>query len=117
MNIQTKLHEEIADKLERLKQMNPEDEDYKATTDALTKLIDRAIEMEKLEIEHEDKLQQMEEDRKDRFVKNCLQGAGIIIPVGVTIWGALYSWKWERTDTITSLPGREFIKSILHFKK
>lgn len=117
MNIQTKLHEEIADKLERLNTMNPEDEDYKATTDALTKLIDRAIEMEKLEIEHEEKLQQMEEDRKDRFVKNCLQGAGIIIPVGVTIWGALYSWKWERTDTITSLPGREFIKSILHLKK
>lgn len=117
MDIQTKLHAEIADKLERLSQMNPENDDYKATTDALTKLVDRAIEMERLDIEHEEKLQQMNDDRKDRIVKNCLQGAGIIIPVGVTIWGALYSWKWERTDTITSLPGREFIKSILHLKK
>lgn len=117
MNIQTKLHEEIANKLELLEGMNPQDEDYKATADVLAKLIDRAIEMERLEIEHEEKLQQMEDDRKDRIVKNCLQGAGIIIPVGVTVWGALYSWKWERTDTITSVPGREFIKSILHLKK
>ena len=117
MDIQIKLHEEIEDKLERLSQMNPENDDYKATMDALTKLVDRAIEMERIDIEHEEKLQQMDDDRKDRLVKNCLQGAGIIIPVGVTIWGALYSWKWERTDTITSLPGREFIKSILHLKK
>ena len=35
MNIQTKLHEEIADKLERLSQMNPEDENYKALYEQL----------------------------------------------------------------------------------
>ena len=31
-------------------QMNPENDDYKATMDALTKLVDRAIEMERLDM-------------------------------------------------------------------
>ena len=117
MNIQTMLHEEIADKIQRLSEMNPQDEDYKATADVLAKLLDRAIEMKKVDITHEENLQQMKETRRDNLIKSCLQGAGIIIPAGVAIWGALYSWHWERTDTITSGPGREFTKAILRFKK
>lgn len=128
MNIETLLHEEIGRELQDLQGLEPGTEEHDARVNTLAKLVDRSIEMERLSIEHEDKietrefenefrLKQMEEDRKDRFVKNVLQATAIGLPLVVTVWGAVYSWKWERTDTITSGPGREFMKSILRIKK
>jgi hypothetical protein len=65
------------------------------------------------EVDYELKQQQMEEDRKDRKIKNLLTAAGIVIPTGVTIWGTFKSFKFEQEGTITTIMGRGFINKLL----
>ena len=74
MKVETLLHEEITSEFETLKNLEVGSEAYRTTIDGVTKLVDRAIDIDKLNLEsksEELKLKQMEEDAKDRFVKNC----------------------------------------------
>lgn len=123
-NIENKLYVEIDAEFETLAEMEAGSEEYKTTVDGLTKLMDRAIEMKKIEVDEKDKaecreidmdfkLKQMAEDKKDRLIKNCMTGAGIIIPVVVTIWGTLKTLKFEETGTVTTIMGRGFINKLL----
>jgi hypothetical protein len=126
MDIQKLFNEEIAAELEVLENIDMTSDKYEQAVNGLSKLTDKAIEMEKLNIEREKiekeieiKLQQMEEDKKDRKVRNWLTGAGIVIPAGVTIWGAIYTIAKEEGVVISSIMGRGFIQNIqkLLFKK
>jgi hypothetical protein len=116
MSIKTLLCEEIKDELEFLKALGVGADEHKLATDDLSKLVDRVVDLEKIEIEREElklKVAQMEEEKKDRWIKNCLTAAGIIVPVGVTIWGTLKSFKFEQEGTITTIMGRGFINKLL----
>ena len=126
MKNETLLHEEIESEFKELKKLEAGSEKYKLAVDGLTKLVDRAIEIDKLNDSAEDrreardsdmeiKQQQLHEDVKDRKVRNGIAIAGIIIPTAVTIWGTLKSLKFEETGTITTNAGRNFISRI--FKK
>ena len=124
MNIETLLNDEIKSELDLLKDMEVGSDDYKMTVDGLVKLMDRAIEIEKINIEHEEKssdreadtdikLAQMEEDKKDRFVRNLISVAGILIPTAVTIWGTFKTLKFEQEGTVTTIMGRGIINKLL----
>lgn len=124
MKIETLLHDEIRSELEELKKIELGSEKYKVTVDGLTKLVDKAIEMDKLNIEVQEKvesrendndlkLKQMEEERKDRFVRNGIAVAGIVIPTMVTIWGTIKTIEFEKEGTITTIMGRGFINKLL----
>lgn len=124
MNIKDLLSEEIESEFKELKSMDLGSEKYKTTVDGLTKLVDRAIEIEKTEIENDEKVtsreidndfksQQMEDERKDRLVRNGIAIAGIVIPTAVTIWGTLKSFKFEETGTVTTIIGRGFINKLI----
>ena len=118
------LETEIVDEIEGLRDEELGTEKHKAAVDSVATLMDRAIELKKLDIEAKEKaenrdidldlkLKQMDEERKDRFVKNCISVAGVVIPVGVTIWGTLASFKFEQEGTITTIMGRGFINKLL----
>ena len=120
------LHEEIQNEFEELKKIEVGSDKYKTAVDGLTKLMDRAIEIDKLNVGAEERLdarnidaelrqEQLEADVKDRKVRNAISLAGIVIPTAVTIWGTLKSLKFEETGTITTNAGRNFINRI--FKK
>ena len=124
MNIENQLRLEIANELEQLRKLQLGSEDYKATVEGVTKLMDRAIEMERLGVDVQDKedirendkilrLRTLDDERNDRFVKNCLTAAGILIPTIVTIWGTLKSIEFEKEGTITTIMGRGFIQKLL----
>lgn len=124
MNIETSLHVEIEEELTALSAMKRGSEEYKTTVDGLSKLLDKAIDLEKLNIEvdarNEDrkfekdcKLEQMAEDKKDRMIKNLLTAAGIVIPTIITVWGTVKSLKFEETGTVTTIMGRGFINKLL----
>lgn len=120
MDIETMLHDEIKEDFEALRSIEVGSEEFKTTVDGITKLVDRAIEMRKsddekavMEVENNIKLKQMEDDRKDRFVKNCISVSGILIPIVVTIWGTCKSLKFEETGTVTTIVGRGFINKLL----
>lgn len=118
--IEHALHEEIKTSFEDLKSMKLGSEEHKVAVDEVTKLLDRAIEMEKLEHDAQDKveernikLKQMNEERKDRWWRNGLAAAGLVVPTCVTIWGTLKSFKFEETGTVTTIMGRGFINKLL----
>ena len=123
-NIETLLHEEIQDGFDALSRMERGTETHKTTVDEVAKLFDKAIEIEKLEMEAKErekareieaslKRAQMEEDRKDRRVKNGIAIGGIVLPLAVTIWGTFKTFRFEETGTVTTIMGRGFINKLI----
>ena len=123
VNIETLLHDEIETEFDKLSQLTPGSEEHKATLEGLTKLVDRAIDLEKIEVDCEDRAaareseqalekQKMEEEKKDRTVKNAIGVAGVVLPLIVTIWGTVTSLKFEEEGTITTQMGRGFIQRL-----
>lgn len=123
MRIDAMLHEEIKSEMEALKDLEIGSDEYKAAVDGIAKLYDRAIEIDKIDIEQEEKiknreidtnlrLQQMAEERKDRTAKNILAAAGIIGPALLTIWGTIKSFEFEKEGTITTIMGRGFVNRL-----
>jgi hypothetical protein len=120
MEIESMLYKQLVTELNNLKETGVGSEQRRALVDETTKLMDRAIKMEELVIEREAKendrllkIQQMDEDRKDRLVKNCMTAAGIILPVMLTVWGTLTSLKFEEEGTVTTIVGRGFVNKLL----
>lgn len=123
-NIETLLHEEIQDGFDALSKMERGTEIHKTTVDEVAKLFDKAIEIEKIEIEAKEKAKareieaslkraQMEEDRKDRRFKNGIALGGIVLPLAVTIWGTFKTLKFEEEGTVTTMMGRGFINKLI----
>ena len=128
MSIQKLLREEIESEFKELSKITPGGDEYRVAVDGITKLMDRAIELEKNEIDRQDRIdardsenefktKQMEDEKKDRFVKNLLTGVGTIGGLVVTIWGAKKAWKFEETGTVASPVGRSFINKLISFRK
>lgn len=109
MNIETLLHKEIESELKCLKDLEAGTEEYKATVDGVTKLMDRAIEMEKIGVEENKK----SEDRKYRWIDYGIAIAGMMIPPILTVWGTKKSFEFEKEGTITTIMGRGFINKLL----
>ena len=112
-NIETLLHEEIQDGFDALSRMERGTETHKTTVDEVAKLCDKAIEIEKLEIEAKEREKAREEDRKDRRVKNGIAIGGIVLPLAVTIWGTFKTFRFEETGTVTTIMGRGFINKLI----
>lgn len=128
MNLEKKLHDEIGREITILEGMEEGTESYKALVDGVTKLTDRAIAIDKFnaeveekaaaqQFEREVKLKQMREEKIDRIVKNCLTAVGIILPIGITVWGTKASFEFEKEGTVTTIMGRGFINKLLPNKK
>ena len=119
-----KLYDEINAEFEDLSKMALGTEEYKITIDGLTKLMDRAIDMKKFDTEYAERIEnqkmdnsfkqrQMNEERKDRLIKNGISIAGIVIPSLITIWGTVKSMEFEKEGTITTIIGRGFINKLI----
>lgn len=124
MSMKTLLNEEIENEFKLLGKMQPGTDEYKATVDGLTKLVDRAIEIDKVNNENREKIELREFDEqfrltqagsesRDRLIKNCIAVAGIVIPSVITIWGTVKSIEFEKEGTITTIMGRGFINKLL----
>ena len=112
-NIETLLHEEIADRFNELHEMKAGTPEYEKTVDGVAKLMDRAIEMERLDNEIEDKTETQKEEKKDRLIRNIIAAASVVIPTLVTVWGTKKSFEFEKEGTITTIMGRGFIQKLL----
>lgn len=127
MEIEKLLHDEIVDELGGLNALELGSDKYKVTTEGIVKLMDRAIEMDKLSKElderqknrNEDlelKYRQIDAEIRDRKIKNVItvviSGVGTI----VTIWGTLKTLKFEEVGTVTTMAGRNFINNLFKRK-
>lgn len=124
MKFEVILHDEIANELNSLSKMELGSDEYRGTVDGVSKLMDKAIELERIDAELQDKiearseendfnLKQLGEERKDRFARNAIALAGIVVPTAVTIWGTIKSIEFEKEGTITTIMGRGFINKLL----
>lgn len=126
MSTKTIIRDEIENELGELGKLEVGSEEYKVAVDGVTKLVDKMVVLEKFqsdeenrridrEWDHEFKLHQAKEEKKDRRVKNGLSFLGIAVPSGVAVWGALKTFKFEETGSVTSTVGKNFINKL--FKK
>lgn len=124
MKVETMLQDEIRNEFEELKKLEFGSDGYRAAVDGISKLLDRAIEYDKLDAEcnerslnrgfEEDyKLQLAEDEKRDRRIKNGITIAGIVIPSLITIWGTIKSLNFEKEGTVTTIMGRGFINKLL----
>lgn len=124
MRIDTLLRDEIENEFSELGKMGVGTEQYRATVEGLTKLVDRAIELDKFEAELQEKvdsrmsdyelrLQAAKDDKINRIVSHGINVVGIVLPVLVTIWGTKASFEFEKEGTISTLMGRGFINKLL----
>lgn len=128
MDIQTMVNDEIVREFEKLCEMEEiGDDKYRTAVDGITKLIDRAITMEKFNIESEDKLnaqeferemklKEMNTDRLDRIIKNALTAVSIGGTFALTVWGTFKTLKFEETGTVTTIAGRGFMSRLFSKK-
>lgn len=112
MDMKTKLSEEIGSRFNDLGQLDPSSKEYLTAVDGVTKLMDRAIEIDKIEKAEIYNEKQLKEERKSRLVKNCIDVGSIILPLTVTVWGALVSLKFEEEGSITTTVGRKTLDKL-----
>ena len=124
MNIEDLLEDELDAQFTKLRTEELKPEEEKAVVETLTKLMDRKIEMDRVHNDCVDKeatrkseqllkQRQLEEEKKDRLIKNIISAAGIALPLLVTIWGTKVSLKFEEEGTFTTIMGRGFINKLL----
>ena len=124
MSINSLVDEEIRSEIEEISKIEVGSEKHKASVDALAKLLDKSIELERLDVEAQEKyesriaenelkLKQLKDEKRDRIVKNVLTGVSVVGGFGVTIWGTLKSLKFEENGVVTSIVGRGFIQKLL----
>ena len=127
MSVRSNLVEEFESELEELSKMEVGTDTYRATVDGVTKLADRIIEIDKIEKENSVKIdtqeqeyaikaQQLKDEKKDRFIKNCI-AVGTFVG-GVLVYGLAFiaSTNFEREGTLTTEGGRSSLRQLLKLK-
>lgn len=125
--IERMLESEWESEIQELGKMKLGSEEYKITVDGVTKLTDRMVELKKLEqaaiaeeknreFEENYKLQQLQDEKKDRIIKNIVNGVSVIGGLVAAVGMGLLSMKFERTDTITTSVGKRAFGDIFKFK-
>lgn len=124
MSIKSLLDEEIRSEIEEISKIEVGSEKHKVSVDALSKLLDKSIELDKLDADAQEKYErriaendlkreQIKSEKRDQIVKNVLTGVSVIGGFGLTIWGTCKSLKFEETGVVTSIMGRGFIQKLL----
>lgn len=118
------LNEEIKSEIEELQTIAVGSDEHKTAVDALAKLLDKSIEMDRVDLEYQDKYdgreaelelkkEQVKNDKRDQMIKNVLTAVSVIGGFGLTVWGTCKSIKFEETGTFTTIMGRGFIQKLL----
>jgi hypothetical protein len=124
MPFETKLREELDRELDSLKDSDVGSEEHKATADTMTRLMDRAIELKKIEVEARNqeraqeneralRLVQMRDERNDKLLRNILMGVGSVGGLA-TIWLlSAAAFTYEEKGTISSLIGKKVLGMLV----
>ena len=111
------LEEVISDQLEDIKTTAPGSDEYKRKTDDMVKMMDRHIELKKIEKEAKAKEEELEIDKQDKMVRNGIALLSFVGGALITVLGTKKSFKFEEVGTVTTQAGREFVKGAINFFK
>lgn len=126
--IKTLLDEEIRSQIKDLHDLNYGTTEYDSSTNGLSKMIDKYVDLSKLESDYDFKSKQLKQDvylkekeldqmKKDQKTKNIITGATFGLSLLTLVWGALNSWQFEKEGTVNSSFGKAFMKSISNLVK
>lgn len=131
MSTKTLLEEEIQSEINEINKLDVGSEKHKAASEALAKLLDKYNELEKTEIEAQDKYddreaerehreaelafkeKQLKHEKRDAIIKNILTSVTFVGGCALTIWGTKVSIKFEETGSFTTIMGRGFVQKLL----
>lgn len=125
MNVENLLREEVTSELQELKKMGLGTDKYKMTVDGATKLMDRVIELEKIQMEHDEKVAsreaeneikqaQLKAEKRNNLVKNGIALGTAIASIGLTLWGTKTCLEYDEKGVIpTTSIGKQFISKLL----
>lgn len=127
MEMMTTLMEEIEQLRSDLAGMDASSKEYAAKASRLDSLMSKVIDMEKFNSEQDMKAQalnmdaelkreQMNEDKKSKWIGYGLQALGIGLPLVVTIWGTNKTIKFEQEGTVTTFAGKNFFNNLFRKK-
>lgn len=127
MSIKNALDDEIRNELENLKKEAIGSDVYKANIDGVTKLLDRKIEIEKLENERLNKIDSMEteialrerqlkEDRKSRISNSSIKIGTFVCSTMLYTLAFIASTNFERYGSFTTKGGINSIGKLLTLK-
>lgn len=128
MDIKTLMEAEIEERLNDLKEMEVGTDEHEATLNEIAKLVDRKIEMDKLDVERADKIElrqyeidlkerQMKEEKTGRWTRDITNWVNLGIGAGLLIWGTFVSINFEREGTFTTTAGRKNVQRVLSWFK
>lgn len=128
METEKLLHDEIHDELEKLSSMEIGSNEYESTVNGVTKLLDRAIEIDKMNLDAKERelnrineeayrKKQLDIDRKDRWIKSGIALATTLGTFALYKWGLINTFQFEKEGTITTSIGRGLINSIIPKRK
>lgn len=112
MSIPTKLEIEIDDTFEAMATMDKGSEPYKVAADGIGKLLDRAIEIERLEDEREERKHAHKKEQIDFYVDTGLKLLKIGAEAGLVVWGTILCLNFEKTGTVTTRVGGGFLNAL-----
>ena len=123
MNAETRLYDEIETLNDKLLALTPGTDEYDKVFKEYTALLDRAIELHRIEADTEDKaaaresaqaleLQKARGEKGNRIVQAVINVVGIVLPVVLTVWGTNKSLKFEEEGTVTTTAGRNFMSRL-----
>ena len=126
--MKTLLRDEFRNEIKELGKLQIGSDEYKIAVDGVTKIADRLIEIDRLNMDFDDKvdsreldkelkLKQMVEEKKDRKIKNALTVLTIGGNVLLVVWGTIYTIKFEESGTLTTSAGRKFVNKIFSWLK
>ena len=115
MSIEKMLHEEITNDFEKLHETEFGTDQYRSGVDSVAKLVDKAIELKKIETDAELKKAEQKNENRNRLVGHILTGVTTAAGIGVTVWGTVKSIRFEKDGVITTLMGKNFINSLGKF--
>lgn len=124
MSVKSLLREEIESQMSTLDDIPYGSDEYKSAVDCLAKLLDKYNDMEKTDLDYQDKLEtrkednelklkQIKQDNIHHIVGNVLTGVSVVGGFLITIWGTKASFEFEKEGTITTIMGRGFIGKLL----
>ena len=117
MSVEKLLEGEIEKRLESLGDVNSGSDEYDTKVNGVTKLLDRKIEMDKVEIERDLKMRQIKEEKTSRLTRDIITAATFVGGAVISIWGFVASTNFEREGTFTTTAGRQCAKKVLSLFK
>ena len=124
MPFETKLREELDRELDRLKTYEVGSEEHKAIADTTTRLMDRAIELKKIDAEAKNqakaqenekalRMAQMRDERNDNIARNVITFVQVAGSYVLFAGLAVMAFTYEEKGTIASPIGKKLLGMVV----